>query len=379
MTNNEPTAEQLADKIWSDIQDDIASGQVPAHVATFSELHSHVDANMYALGHIDFNSSDEHYALMNAAETIVNNRLAETAPERLATEIMRQIDADISAEVMPVTVTSLHEAREYVEIDDYMLGRGVLLAAQVDGDKAAALLIERALAVVDAKLTERGSNGTLEAECDTCGEMFIPTSSDDMIHVAKQDGTECGGYGRLRGVFYAQGMYPPAEAPTTDEPSDGMSTAELAAELATATEQRERIERAALSPALPGTPEHEALRRSDCGGMLWCRCAVVSPHTRRAETVLMDGKRIEESRVHPTKQTHDFVNGSGRAAIGLCWQQVERPNGAIVPCGEPVKSPVHDPAAYLAYDAELRTELKKWVAGEGEYMDPREDLIHPFE
>jgi hypothetical protein len=318
MTKNQPTAEQLADKIWSDIQDDIASGQVPADVATFSELHSHVDANMYALGHIDFNSSDEHYALMNAAETIVNNRLAETAPERLATEIMRQIDADISAEVLPVNVTSLAEVREYVNVDDYLLGRGLLLAARVDGDKVAALLIERALAVVDAKLTERGPNGTM------------------------------------------------------DGPSDDMSTAELAAELAKATKQRERTERAALSPALPGTPEHEALRRSDCGGMLWCRCAVVSPHTR-AETILVDGRRIEESRVRPTKQTHDFVSASE-----LCWQQVERPNGAIVPCGEPVSSPVHDPAAYLAYEAELRTELKKWVNREGEY-DPREDLIHPFE
>jgi hypothetical protein len=162
---------------------------------------------------------------------------------------------------------------------------------------------------------------------------------------------------------------------TMDEPSDGMSTAELAAELMAATKQRERIERAALSSAPPGTPEHEALRRSDCGGMLWCRCAVVSPHPRRTQTVLVDGKRIEESSVRPTRQTHDFhADHSGM----VCDAMVERPDGTGDQCGEPVNSPVHDPAAYLAYDAELRTELKKWVAGEGEY-DPREDLIHPFE
>lgn len=235
-----PGAVQLADAMWAAIQEDMAEGVVPASVATFGELHEYVDANCYALDHLPDYSFEAHNALINAAEDICNVRLGETAPERLAVAILKQIDDDIEAEVMPVTVASLEEVREYVDVDDYLLGRGILLAARVDGDKAAATLIERALAVIDARLTER-----------------------------------------------------------------------------------------------------------------------------HHETVLVHGKRIEESRgkhVQPTRQTHEYVTDS---STELCQRQVEWPIGSAAPCGEPVNSPVHDPAAYLAYSTELRTQLRKWVAGEG--------------
>jgi hypothetical protein len=62
----------------------------------------------------------------------------------------------------------------------------------------------------------------------------------------------------------------------------------------------------------------------------------------------------------------------------LCGRVVVRPNGTAEQCAEPVKSPIHDPAAYLAYTAELTTELGKWVAGTGEYVTDRDDLVHPF-
>lgn len=48
---------------------------------------------------------------------------------------------------------------------------------------------------------------------------------------------------------------------------------------------------------------------------------------------------------------------------GLCYQNVPRPNGRTEGCGEPVKSPIHDPAGYLAYRAQLRAELATWVLG----------------
>lgn len=60
--------------------------------------------------------------------------------------------------------------------------------------------------------------------------------------------------------------------------------------------------------------------------------------------------------VKPTAQTHDFWPYAG----GVCRLLVERPDGRHEECGEPVKSPVHDPAAYLAYAEELRVELRKW-------------------
>lgn len=63
----------------------------------------------------------------------------------------------------------------------------------------------------------------------------------------------------------------------------------------------------------------------------------------------------------------------------LCGRTVIRPNGTGEQCAEPVKSPIHDPAAYLAYAAELATELAKWKAGEGVYATLADDAhVHPF-
>lgn len=56
----------------------------------------------------------------------------------------------------------------------------------------------------------------------------------------------------------------------------------------------------------------------------------------------------------PTEQTHDFNPGQNSA---VCVEIVDRPDGSAELCGEPIKSPVHDPAAYLAYAAELGIEL----------------------
>lgn len=93
---------------------------------------------------------------------------------------------------------------------------------------------------------------------------------------------------------------------------------------------------------------------------------------RRETAAERDARRERaRARVQPTEQTHEFVTGS---STGLCWQQVDRPNGSVAPCAEPINSPIHNPAAYLEYATALGTELKKWANGEGEYAD----LVHPF-
>lgn len=40
-----------------------------------------------------------------------------------------------------------------------------------------------------------------EATCCECGETFNPDGPDDLIHVARQDGTACGGTGELTGSW----------------------------------------------------------------------------------------------------------------------------------------------------------------------------------
>lgn len=79
---------------------------------------------------------------------------------------------------------------------------------------------------------------------------------------------------------------------------------------------------------------------------------------------------------------HDFAPPS---AYGheLCGRVVVRPNGTGEQCAEPVKSPIHDPAAYLAYRAALTAELDKWKAGDGEYATVAgqaavDTHVHPF-
>lgn len=41
----------------------------------------------------------------------------------------------------------------------------------------------------------------IEARCTRCGETFIPDSSDDLEHVAREDGQPCGGTGEITGSW----------------------------------------------------------------------------------------------------------------------------------------------------------------------------------
>ena len=72
---------EYADKIMTEIDKDIAAGWMPATVATFSELHDHVDANDYALEAAPFSGFagtwDEYMEHLNVIEAEVNRRLAE--------------------------------------------------------------------------------------------------------------------------------------------------------------------------------------------------------------------------------------------------------------------------------------------------------------
>jgi len=37
----------------------------------------------------------------------------------------------------------------------------------------------------------------LEAICDKCGETFIPSDEEDIMHFIRNDGTDCNGLGKL--------------------------------------------------------------------------------------------------------------------------------------------------------------------------------------
>lgn len=88
--------------------------------------------------------------------------------------------------------------------------------------------------------------------------------------------------------------------------------------------------------------------------------------------------------VKPTAQTHDY-QAAPVSDDGTCWLPVKRPDSSTQLCGEPIKSPVHDPAAYLAYAEELRVELRKWSAPRvsledlvAEYGQTRQNLGRAF-
>lgn len=48
---------------------------------------------------------------------------------------------------------------------------------------------------------ENPSPHVVEAKCTRCGEIFNPGSSDDLIHLRKQNEQECGGFGLIAGVW----------------------------------------------------------------------------------------------------------------------------------------------------------------------------------
>jgi len=52
-----------------------------------------------------------------------------------------------------------------------------------------------------APMREDSTMGILEAHCLKCGEVFNPADEDDTIHIAREDGTECGGVGVIDGEW----------------------------------------------------------------------------------------------------------------------------------------------------------------------------------
>jgi hypothetical protein len=67
---------EYADRIMAEIDGDIQAGHVPATVASFSELHDHVDANEYLTdAGYWWENTDESMAFVNAVEAEVSRRL----------------------------------------------------------------------------------------------------------------------------------------------------------------------------------------------------------------------------------------------------------------------------------------------------------------
>lgn len=71
--------------------------------------------------------------------------------------------------------------------------------------------VERDRAIIDAWLTRQtweqvtapfnGRPTAVEALCLSCGETFNPAGPDDLIHLTRGDGAECGGRGVITGAF----------------------------------------------------------------------------------------------------------------------------------------------------------------------------------
>lgn len=193
---------------------------------------------------------------------------------------------------------------------------------------------------------------------------------------------------------------------------DPRTTVELAAELNAATKQRERIERAArpstgelAAIGRPGTVRASARAGSKAHlaelteaqlRVLWAAdnpAGVVSQNGSTGVTRplirALDAKGYGTA-AYDMQRRHLIVgftiNDRGRAAArdrfgwpvwagvhaaligtdGLCYQNVPRPNGKVEGCAEPAKSPIHDPAAYLAYAADAAIDgcphgTQKWA------------------
>lgn len=108
----------------------------------------------------------------------------------------------------------------------------------------------------------------------------------------------------------------------------------------------------------PANPEHTP-RYS-----IW---AAVIRRERRTFTVRIDGTDWPVSVRHLSDQVirrtmpvsvHDFEPGHSGMS---CVRMVVRPDGTGDACGEPVKSAIHDPAAYSAYATELASALAEWT------------------
>lgn len=77
----------FADKIMTMIDEDVAKGQVPADVASFSALHDSVDANEYVIQALEgaFPRGDENAEVMfSDAEVDMGNAVMNEVDQRLA-------------------------------------------------------------------------------------------------------------------------------------------------------------------------------------------------------------------------------------------------------------------------------------------------------
>lgn len=75
-------------------------------------------------------------------------------------------------------------------------------------------------------------------------------------------------------------------------------------------------------------------------------------------------REYELAAIYGAESVHDCEPGHSGM---VCDRIVMRPDGTGDACGEPVNSPIHDPAAYLAYEKELKTELAAWSRGDEGY------------
>lgn len=76
-----------------------------------------------------------------------------------------------------------------------------IIAGATTLDLAFKAIFDQQLKNVAHNIGWKPNVGILEAECGLCHETFNPNDEADLIHAEREDGTECGGQGELRGGY----------------------------------------------------------------------------------------------------------------------------------------------------------------------------------
>lgn len=119
------------------------------------------------------------------------------------------------------------------------------------------------------------------------------------------------------------------------------------------------VESSWYTGALRWTVPHTAITRKERAEEYSARLMLAE---QEREASLKATAPVPEAPVRPAARRPVSVHDPKFDAAGLCAVVVDRPSGIPTICSEPVKSAIHDPAAYSAYHTELLLELKGWSA-----------------
>lgn len=117
------------------------------------------------------------------------------------------MDPDEALRIIRALIAEARKPGDYVLTDDET-EQLVEHVEALDGWLTAGGFLPQPWATARADNRPRGIRGnvvSIAAECQKCGEGFNPSDEDDLEHIARADGTPCGGHGQIVGVVLTQG------------------------------------------------------------------------------------------------------------------------------------------------------------------------------